>query len=100
MIVKYLREKKDGEKGRGKPIGCVIALSEDKIGFSLCNPIDTWDRNRARQIAIGRANKIDIDEMLEDLFFTTDHKLTPRHVLLADTVECVRQLASKYDFDR
>lgn len=100
MIIKYLREKKEGEVGRGKPIGIVVALDKTRIGFSLCNPLDQWDRKKAKTIAIGRANKYPIAESLADLTYTTNFKPTPRHDKLKDAVKYVKELAEKYDFNR
>lgn len=48
MIIRYVKVK-------GKPIGCVIGISADKIGWSLCCKKDTFNKEMARLIAIGRA---------------------------------------------
>ena len=39
------------------PIGCIISIDENHIGWSLCNPKDTFNKNRAKQIAYNRALK-------------------------------------------
>jgi hypothetical protein len=41
----------------GRPIGCVAAVDKDKIGWSLCSEKDTFNKELARKIAIGRALK-------------------------------------------
>ena len=48
MLVKYLR---DGNR----PIGCIVAVDRDHVGFSLCNDRDHFNRIRAKEIAERRA---------------------------------------------
>jgi hypothetical protein len=48
-LVRYVR----GDTG--KKIGCVVALSKDQIGWSLCNDDDRFDKNIAKSIAMLRA---------------------------------------------
>ena len=56
MLIRYVR--KNGEPGkRGEPTGCVIALDEKHIGWSACCHLDRFNKERAKQIAIGRAIK-------------------------------------------
>jgi hypothetical protein len=63
ILVNYLRKNtpkkdpttpKDG-KQRGRPFGVIVALSKDKIGWSICHNIDKWDRKEAIKRAAGRA---------------------------------------------
>ncbi len=51
MLIRYLRRKNK------HPRGIVIALDSKHIGWSLCNPRDKWNRQRARMIAEARAKK-------------------------------------------
>jgi len=47
-IIRYYKKK-------GQPVGCVLALDEMQIGWSLCNPKDHFDKKKARMIARNRA---------------------------------------------
>lgn len=49
MLIEYIRNQ-DRE-----PVGCIVAIDRDSIGISLLNPKDTFNRNLAKKIAIGRA---------------------------------------------
>lgn len=49
VLVQYLREYDR------TPFGCMVALAPDMIGVSICNPRDSFNKKRARQIAEGRA---------------------------------------------
>lgn len=49
MLIEYIRNQ-DRE-----PVGCIVALDRTSIGISLLNPKDTFNRNLAKKIAIGRA---------------------------------------------
>ncbi len=40
-----------------KPIGTVVALDKDKIGWSQCCPLDHFNKKRGIEIAKGRAIK-------------------------------------------
>ena len=58
MLVKYVRKPKIvGDKTEYHPVGVVVALSEDIIGWSYCCKLDHFDRERGKQIAVGRAEK-------------------------------------------
>lgn len=48
MLTKYIRD------GR-RMIGCIVALSANQVGFSLCSPKDKFDKEIALNLAIGRA---------------------------------------------
>jgi hypothetical protein len=63
ILVNYLRRNApktdpttptDG-KQKGRPFGVIVALGRDRIGWSLCHNIDTWDREEAIKRAAGRA---------------------------------------------
>jgi len=49
MLVQYVRT------GKGKKVGVVVALNSNKIGYSLCNPLDEFDKNYGKFIAEKRA---------------------------------------------
>lgn len=51
MLVKYIR---DNAK---RPIGCVVAVAPDAVGWSVCHPNDEFDKRRAVEIARGRAER-------------------------------------------
>lgn len=63
MLMRYVR--KEGRKEvledgtvklhRGKPVGVVVAIDKGKIGWSLCNKTDRWNREVGKNLAIGRA---------------------------------------------
>lgn len=56
MVIRYIRENKT-EKSKGNPIGIIIALDKDHIGWSLKNKKDKWNKDIGKQIAINRAKK-------------------------------------------
>lgn len=52
MLVQYVKNK------HGQRIGCVVALSEHQIGWSLCKvKLDKFSKDKAIQIAKGRAER-------------------------------------------
>lgn len=61
MVIRYIRKKTPVEKkfkkgeARPEPVGMVVAFDSSHIGWSLCNSVDRWDRERAFLIAEGRA---------------------------------------------
>ena len=72
MLINYIRKQyANKEKGifNSSPIGIVVALDKNKIGWSLLNPKDKWNKKIGLSIAIGRANKFtdekDLFEQLE-----------------------------------
>ena len=48
-IIRYYRDKK------GRPVGCVVAVAPEKIGWSLCKKGDALRKEIGRAIALGRA---------------------------------------------
>ena len=51
-LIRYIRNKK------GQPRGVVVALRDnDEVcyGYSICNPIDPWNKHKGLKIAIARA---------------------------------------------
>ena len=69
VLVEYIREFPVDERHepfgsffddnftKGKPIGCVVAISPTQIGYSFCCPKDQFCKQRGRSIAVGRAEK-------------------------------------------
>ena len=50
MLVKYIRNE------HGHPTGVVVATGKDQLGYSLCHPRDTFDKQKALLIAQRRAD--------------------------------------------
>jgi len=51
-LIRYIRNKK------GQPRGVVVALRDKNevcYGYSICNPIDPWNKHKGLKIAIARA---------------------------------------------
>jgi hypothetical protein len=51
-LIRYIRNR------RGEPRGVAVVLrDEDEIcyGYSLCNPVDRWDKQKGLKIAVSRA---------------------------------------------
>lgn len=48
-LVQYVRDR------NGHPVGAVVAISVNQIGWSLTNKLDRWDREKALMIARRRA---------------------------------------------
>ena len=80
FLVKYLR---DDNK---VPLGCVVATKDDDrgiiTGWSYCHRLDSFSRERARTVAIGRALK-----------GKSGHSMPP---VLGPMVEDIRVRAEKY----
>ncbi len=51
MIYEYIKNKK------GNLVGVVVSIAKYKIGWSLCNKLDPFDKTRAIEMASGRAKK-------------------------------------------
>lgn len=51
ILIEYLRNKK------GNRIGVVVAIDKNTVGWSLCNSLDQFDRDKGLYIAIARASK-------------------------------------------
>ena len=49
MLIQYVKT------GKGKRVGVVVALSSNKIGYSLCHESDKFDKSRGKFIAEKRA---------------------------------------------
>jgi hypothetical protein len=51
-LIRYIRNKK------GQPRGVVVALRDNNevcYGYSICNPIDPWNKHKGLKIAVARA---------------------------------------------
>ena len=58
MLINYIRQRNlsDEQNGyKGVPIGIVVALDKEHIGWSLCCPRDKWDKKLGLKIAENRA---------------------------------------------
>jgi len=51
MLIKYVRN------GEGNRVGVVVATGASKVGWSLCNKKDKWDRKKGLMIASNRAER-------------------------------------------
>lgn len=51
MLVKYVRDEDRN------PVGCIVSLDKNLLGWSLCSPQDKFSKKIAKKIAIGRALK-------------------------------------------
>lgn len=49
MLIKYIRD------DNYKPIGVIVAIDAENVGYAFCNPRDRWNKGLAKEIAIGRA---------------------------------------------
>lgn len=49
MLVEYVRNRKK------RPIGVVVATGKYKVGWSLCDKKDEWDKEVGMAMAVGRA---------------------------------------------
>ena len=57
MLIKYIVRNRNKQKQK---VGCLVGVCVDgvvHVGYSLCHPEDVFDKNRAKQIALGRAMK-------------------------------------------
>lgn len=69
--IRYLRDV------RGRPIGCAVLSKTGYYGLSLCSPLDTFTKKRARAIAVGRLQsmKYGADILLQELTMLTAHQV-------------------------
>lgn len=49
IVIKYVRD------NNRKPIGVVVAIDSNKIGWSMCHKDDRWNKDMGKTIAINRA---------------------------------------------
>lgn len=50
ILVTYVKDQKTKQ-----PRGVLVAIAADRIGMSLCNPVDQWNSTKGRLLAAGRA---------------------------------------------
>ena len=78
MLIKYIRTPKcykpkmevtlNGmrraylEETGGDPIGVIVSTERGKVGWSLCNPKDRFDKKLGKMIAINRADSYGFDK--------------------------------------
>lgn len=96
-VIRYLR-KESKEKGyKGVPFGVIVALSPDKIGWSICCNEDNWNKNLALRIAEGRAksDRIGYKERLDKI----DIVGSKIKILLNELTKII-PVIEKYDFSR
>jgi hypothetical protein len=69
--IRYLRD------GGNRPIGCAAVSKDGYYGLSLCSPLDTFTKKRARMIALGRLRsmKYEADILLQELTMLTAHQV-------------------------
>ena len=84
-IIQYYRE---NNKPRS---GVVVSTDKGIIGWALCSPMDTFSREKALEIAFGRASKAQTlsEEQLQEYYDDIPHSL--RH-----TSQFVMQRADRY----
>jgi len=71
MIKSYVRNE------NREPIGVIVALDRNLIGWSCKNPKDKWDKKKALKIAIGRALKVGLDHAYNVLHNIPVHMIDP-----------------------
>ncbi len=85
MLIQYVRE------GKGQPPFGVVVWVDGNFGYSLCNPVDKWDRQRAIEIAKGRATCSRNCKIMDDLWISVDEG-KPK----AKMVDAIMQQLSSY----
>ena len=50
------------EETGGDPIGVIVSTERGKVGWSLCNPKDRFDKKLGKMIAINRADAYGFDK--------------------------------------
>lgn len=48
MLIKYVRDNEDN------PVGCIVSMGREDLSWSLCSPLDKFDKKKAKQIALSR----------------------------------------------
>ena len=105
MLIRYVREfPKFDESGkivsRGNPIGCVVALDADHIGYTICNPCDPFKKEYARNLAAGRAltnTRPKVPKRVVDHFIDWDNRQEVTVMLkeeLADIISYMQEKAN------
>jgi hypothetical protein len=67
MRLFFLRDEPQFKGHHGFPVACVATRLDDngmvRFGISVHNPLDTYNRQMAKEIAVGRALKVDAPEV-------------------------------------
>jgi hypothetical protein len=87
MLIKYIKKDKT-------PIGVIVAVDKNKIGLSLCNKKDKWNKKLGIQIAKGRAFKNNIQDYLNKIKNEKALNEIYKNLII------IEKLAEKYDFNR
>jgi hypothetical protein len=107
MLTKYLRQfpkfAADGTIiSRGDPIGCVVAIDPDHIGYTFCCPKDKFDKKYARNLAAGRAltgTNVNVPNRIVDTYWDSENlrfiDVTLSEVLV-ETIEDMKIRAHNY----
>jgi len=104
MIIRYIRENKT-DKSKGNPIGIIIALDKDHIGWSLKNKKDKWNkdigmkiaRNRAlRSFDIFRSLKYYIPILTDKIIFDENTRYYKGYHKVKPVYDRVKEIAEKY----
>ena len=98
MLIRYVKNEK------GNRVGVVVATGAFKIGWSLCNKLDKWDRKKGLMIAEARANMSPEDKDKRD--FTgrlctlcgSESKNVDQNVIteLCNTIDHMQERAESY----
>ena len=94
MLISYVRNPDNNER-----IGVIVAISVDNIGWSQCNKKDKFDKERGKEIALGRAM---YGTKKKPAFVKVSHigfvkkKLIGRVNLIEMEIEKMRERAKRY----
>ena len=107
MFIKYIREDTKIEgKNKGKPIGVIVAVSKEELGWSLCHKKDIWDKKLGLLIATKRAKFGDIQKLKTKLewgypkYHAEAVKKYPRLAKVEKGILAVEERIKSYDFTR
>jgi hypothetical protein len=80
----------------GRPVAVVARLPDSRVGYALCNSRDRFNIGRGTEIALGRANKLGLQLMIERLYMmckTAAHKHDPEWGMKAElTLQALKRL--------
>jgi hypothetical protein len=107
MLVEYVCDYRAVKKVGGVtyqrvPVGCLVALDTNAIGFSFCCPLDSFNKRIARTIAQGRALKYTTDEVEEYIESIPQHTPggKPITLLTPDGNEVSKREVVRHHYDR
>jgi hypothetical protein len=89
MLVKYLRDE------NRKPYGCIVAVGPGMVGYSVCNPKDTFNKELGCMIAAGRTMTIGNDRLCDSPHV---EKRVPRKMLgiVLDEIAAMDERSMRY----